>query len=119
MKNALSINKYINKFLTDSESVTAKVKVCNIRPLILSPSTFPYISFMHGNISSIYTKDGWAEDTTDEVIICVSDDYGQSVEIAEAVRELLENSAYKDNDIYISQIRLSGSTEDQIENVFV
>ncbi len=76
MKNALSINKYINRFLTDSEAVTALVKVQNIRPLILQPSTFPYISFMHGNIYSTYTKDGWAEDTTDEVIICVSDDYG-------------------------------------------
>ena len=57
---------------------------------------------MHGNISSSYTKDGWFEDSTPVDIICVSDDYGQTVEIAEAVRELLV-----------------GSTEDQIENVFV
>jgi hypothetical protein len=35
MKNALSINKYINKFLTESEAVTALVEVQNIRPLIL------------------------------------------------------------------------------------
>ena len=39
--------------------------------------------------------------------------------MAQAVRELLENSAYKDEEIYISQIRFSGGTEDQIENVFV
>ena len=119
MKNALSINKYINKFLTESEAVTELVKVSNIRPLVLAPTTFPYISFMHGNINSEYTKDGWSEDTTEVVIICVSDDYGQTVDIAEAVRELLENSVYKDEDIYISQIRFSGATEDQIENVFV
>lgn len=119
MKNALSINKYINKFLTESEAVTALVEVQNIRPLILQPTIFPYISFMHGNISSSYTKDGWFEDSTNVDIICVSDDYGQTVEIAEAVRELLEEKAYKDDDIYISQIRLVGSTEDQIENVFV
>lgn len=119
MKNALSINKYINKFLTDSEEVTKLVEVSNIRPLVLAPTEFPYISFMHSNISSEYTKDGWAEDTTEVVIICVSDDYGQTVDIAEAVRELLENSVYKDEDIYISQIRFSGATEDQIENVFV
>ncbi len=119
MKNALSINKYINKFLTESEAVTALVEVQNIRPLILAPTIFPYISFMHGNIQSSYTKDGWYEDSTTVDIICVSDDYGQTVEIAEAVRELLEEKAYKDDDIYISQIRLIGSTEDQIENVFV
>ena len=119
MKNALSINKYINKFLTESEAVTALVEVQNIRPLILQPTIFPYISFMHGNISSSYTKDGWYEDSTTVDIISVSDDYGQTVEIAEAVRELLEEEAYKDDDIYISQIRLVGSTEDQIENVFV
>ena len=119
MKNALSINKYINKFLTESEAVTALVEVQNIRPLILQPTIFPYISFMHGNISSNYTKDGWFEDSTPVDIICVSDDYGQTVEIAEAVRDLLEEKAYKDDDIYISQIRLVGSTEDQIENVFV
>lgn len=119
MKNALSINKYINKFLTESEAVTALVEVQNIRPLILQPTIFPYISFMHGNISSSYTKDGWYEDSTTVDIISVSDDYGQTVEIAEAVRELLEEKAYKDDDIYISQIRLVGSTEDQIENVFV
>ena len=119
MKNALSINKYINKFLTTSETVTALVEVQNIRPLILQPTIFPYISFMHGNISSSYTKDGWYEDSTTVDIICVSDDYGQTIDIAEAVRDLLEEKAYKDDDIYISQIRLVGSTEDQIENVFV
>ena len=119
MKNALSINKYINKFLTESEAVTALVEVQNIRPLILAPTIFPYISFMHGNIQSSYTKDGWSEDTTEVTIIAVSDDYSQTVDIAEAVRELLDNKAYKDEDIYISEMRLSGATEDQIENVFV
>ncbi len=119
MRNALSINKYINKFLTESETVTALVSVGNIRPLILAPTVFPYISFMHGNITSSYTKDGWSEDTTEVTIICVSDDYGETVDIASAVRQLLDNKAYKDDDIYISQIRLSGATEDQIENVFV
>ena len=119
MKNALSINKYINKFLTESEAVTSLVSVQNIRPLILAPTIFPYISFMHGNISSSYTKDGWSEDTTEVTIIAVSDDYSQTVDIAEAVRDLLDNKAYKDDDIYISEMRLSGATEDQIENVFV
>ena len=95
MKTALHINRYINKFLTESADVTALVSVKNIRPLVL------------------------AEDTTDVIIICVSDDYSQTVDMAQAVRELLENSAYKDSDIYISQIRFSGATEDQIENVFV
>lgn len=119
MKNALSINKYINKFLTESEKITELVKVSNIRPLVLSPTDFPYISFMHSNISSEYTKDGWVEDSTEVVIICVSDEYSQTIDIAEAVRELLENSIYKDGNIFISQIRFSGATEDQIENVFV
>lgn len=119
MRNALSINKYINKFLTESETVTSLVSVQNIRPLILAPTIFPYVSFMHGNISSSYTKDGWSEDTTEVTIIAVSDDYSQTVDIAEAVRDLLDNKAYKDDDIYISEMRLSGATEDQIENVFV
>ena len=119
MKTALHINKYINKFLTESESVTALVNVKNIRPLVLAPTEFPYISFMHSNIMSDYTKDGWCEDTTEVVIICVSDDYSQTIDIAQAVRELLEYNAYKDDNIYISQILFSGATEDQIENVFV
>lgn len=119
MRNALSINKYINKFLTESETVTRLVSVQNIRPLILAPTIFPYVSFMHGNISSSYTKDGWCEDSTEVTIIAVSDDYSQTVDIAEAVRDLLDNKAYKDDDIYISEMRLSGATEDQIENVFV
>ena len=119
MKNALSINKYINKFLTESEAVTSLVSVSNIRPLILAPTIFPYVSFMHGNISSSYTKDGWSEDTTEVTIIAVSDDYSQTVDIAEAVRDLLDNKTYRDDDIFVSEMRLSGATEDQIENVFV
>ena len=119
MKNALSINKYINKFLTESDAVTSLVSVQNIRPLILAPTIFPYISFMHSNITSAYSKDSWVEDRTEVTIICVSDDYGETVEIAEAVRELLDDKAYRDDDIFISEIRLSGATEDQIENVFV
>ena len=102
MKNALSINKYINKFLTESEAVTSLVSVSNIRPLILAPTIFPYVSFMHGNISSSYTKDGWSEDTTEVTIIAVSDDYSQTVDIAEAVRDLLDNKTYRDDDIFVS-----------------
>lgn len=119
MLTALHINKYINKFLTECEALTNIVDANNIRPLILAPTVFPYVSFMHGNISSTYSKDGWTEDTTEVVIICVSDDYSQTVDVAAEVRKLLDNKAYKDEDIYISQMRLSGCTEDQIENIFV
>ena len=52
-------------------------------------------------------------------MLTISSAVFSTVDIAEAVRELLEEKAYKDDDIYISQIRLVGSTEDQIENVFV
>ena len=112
MKTALQINKYINKFLTESESITELVDVSNIRPLVLAPTEFPYISFMHNNILSSYNKDGWQEDTTEVVIIAVSDNYSETIDIADAVRALLDNKSFRDEYINISLMRLSGATED-------
>ena len=119
MLTALHINKYINKFLTESQSIKKLVSIDNIRPLTLAPTTFPYISFMRGNIVSEYSKDGWVEDSTEVTIICVSDVYSQTIDIAAEVRELLDNKMYKGTEINITQIRLSGATEDEIEGVFV
>ena len=110
----LLINKYIRKILIEQKEVTDLVDPRNIKALILSPTSFPFISFQRGNIRPEYTKDGNVEDTVSVEVICVANDYEQAVNIAQAVRETLEKHSYgvpKDN-FLIKDMILKDSDED-------
>ena len=50
----------------------------------------PFIVYQRGKISPTYSKDGLAYDQCEVHIACVSDDYDQSVTIADYVRTALE-----------------------------
>ena len=120
MDNSLLINKYILSFLENSEAVTEILgsDEHKIFPLIQPDSlTFPYIVFQRSSVYPQYTKDlyigagfGWTN-TVNVIIKCVSNDYIESVELANAVRNTLEGRSYADEDIKIDPIQLSSATE--------
>ena len=121
--NTLLISKYIQKALEDSQEV--KTILGNdehkIFPL-LQPDTlaFPFIVHSRQSLSVTYTKDivlgmGWTN-TIQYVVTCVSNEYIQCIELANAVRHTLEGFYYKDENIRINPMMLQNVSEYTVEN---
>lgn len=107
LKNDKKLNEYINN---------------RVFPMIADFGTqFPYVAYSRTYITPIYTKDFYTEDTVGIEIIVASNDYIESLEIANIVRGIFECKTLKTNELTISQISLTSVTEayDDQANAFV
>ncbi len=120
MKGIL-INKYLKKIFDNDEKITSLVKKSNIKAMILQPTNFPFISFKRNQVETHYNKDIPYEDVVSVDIICVSNNYSESVEIAQAIRESIEFKVYKDSEenILITKMWMTDANEDTISDSFV
>ena len=118
----------MQQILEESEEVRAILgnDQHKIFPL-LQPDTieFPFIVHSRNSIAVTYTKDieymrgGWTNEIN-YIVSCVSDNYIQCLELANAVRHAMETYRWKDEDIYIHPIKVNYITEYTTEqNAFV
>lgn len=120
MDNSILVSKYIRRFLVENEEVQGLIDVNKIFPLIANAdTTFPFIVFQRSNLMPIYTKDILTENQITMVIIVVSNDYIQSLDLANAVRHALEGNIYRDNDILISAMKMESITEETLEDAYI
>lgn len=148
MDNSLLISKYFQAILEESTEIAdildpentphiapseqvypveeqTKGYTQRIFPL-LQPDTlsFPYIVHSRTGITVEYTKDieyapvGWYN-IVNYTVKCVSDDYVQCIELANAVRHAVETYRWKDEDIYIHPIQLLTVAEYTTDDAFV
>lgn len=117
----IKTNKYIHQILTSCEELTDIVKPENIKVMVLQPTTFPYISIRRTALETSYNKDVATEDVVTIEIIVVDDDYARCVEIAQKIRELIDNKVYKNSEdnLLFSMIRFFDCVEDTVDDVFV
>ncbi len=122
--NSLLISKYIQQILEESDEVKAIIgnDEHKIFPLLQPDNlNFPFIVHARTGLSVQYTKDieighvGWCN-TINYTITCVSNDYIQCIELANAVRHAVETYRWKNNDIYIHPIQLLTATEYTLDN---
>lgn len=103
------------------ETEPAEEKEYKIFPLLQPKNlSFPFIVHGRTGIQVTYTKDvvrgiGWTNNIT-YAVSCVSDDYVQCIELANAVRHTLETYRYRDNDIIIYPIYLNTVAEYMTDN---
>lgn len=118
---SISLGKILKKIFCENEELTQLVEPKNICSMVLQPTNFPFISFRRNSTEFLYNKDCPTEDRVSIDIICVSNNYAQSIEIAECVRELLESKVYKDSEenILITKMWLTDANEDTISDAFV
>ena len=120
MDNSILVSKYIRRFLVENEEEQGLIDVNKIFPLIANAdTTFPFIVFQRSNLMPIYTKDILTENQITMVIIVVSNDYIQSLDLANAVRHALEGNIYRDNDIVISAMKMESITEETLEDAYI
>lgn len=117
--NSLLLNKYLQAILEESAEVKAILgtDTHKIFPLQQPENlSFPFIVHSRTGIQTHYTKDieyagaGWYN-IVQFTVICVSNNYAQSVELANAVRHSVETYRWKDKDIYIHPIELLSASE--------
>ena len=114
MDNSLLISRYIQQILEESAEVKAILgeDEHSIFPLLQPDNlSFPFIVHSRTGLTVYYTKDieegpvGWTN-TINYTVSCVSNDYIQCLELANAVRHSLETYRWRDDNIYIHPIKL-------------
>ena len=119
MTTAININRFVRDWVKSDAELLQMCPLENIKPLILPPNKFPFVSYVHGEIIPQYTKDSTAYDEVDVLFAVVSDDYEQTIDIATEIRSLLENKEYHKEDVDIPLIRVKSISEDYIDNAFI
>ncbi len=114
-ETSISVNKHLYQLLISDERL--KELVGNkIYPLVAEESvTYPFIIFTKENAFANYTKDLLTYDTVNISVAIAAVNYFQTVEIAERVRQILEN--YRDS--YFFNILLDNVTEDFVEDTYI
>lgn len=117
---SLCIGKYVQKILEESEEVVTMLDGNKKKIFALKQNeniSFPFIVHSRSNLTVTYTKDiefirnvGWSN-TVQFTVCCVSDDYIQAIDLANAVRHSLETYRMKTEDIYIHPILLINAIE--------
>lgn len=112
---SLEVGKEIYSLLNGDSRLTTLVGN-KIYPIIVEKETnYPFIVYKRSNIIPDYTKDFHLKDNVIIDIICVSNDYANGIEIAEIVRDILEDKRTND----IQSIKLESADEDYIDDAFV
>ena len=113
--NSLKVGKEIYSHLKENKSLTDIVGN-KIYPIIVEKDTnYPFIVYKRSNVIPEYTKDYHFKDFVIVDIICVSNHYVESVEIATLVRESLEDKRIGD----INSIRLESADEDFVDDAYI
>lgn len=115
--SCISIGKAIYTLLLQG-LINTKIKN-KIYPLIADESTtFPFIVYRRNSIITESSKD-YIDDCVTIQLMIASDNYAESVELAEQVRDILINKKITIQDISIEDITLLDGSEEYLDNTFV
>ena len=117
--NSLLIGKLIYKLLSNDEALTDMVGK-KVFPLVANAdTTFPFVVYSRTGLKVDYCKDGTIENEVEVQVLAVSDNYVTSLEIANQVRRILELFRYKDDELVVTQSKLSSVQEEYLEDAFI
>lgn len=130
MDNSILAGKYIYSLMVENEELSVLVDSDKIYPLRvelrLDPDTgeeqeitFPFIIYSMTSLEPTYTKNFLTENLLKYTVIVVSDDYDNSLEVANAVRHALEGKAIRNEYLNICPIKLDSVTEETMEDTIL
>ena len=120
MTQAIKLTKYIRKFLLDNKELMKLVSPTSIFPIVAQANTkYPYIVMQRTGIRASYSKAGITEDNVTLEIIAISNDYSQSIDIAQLIRETIDGKRYRSDEIEIDDIEVESITEEFVDNAYL
>ncbi|MBC5605865.1 MULTISPECIES: tail completion protein gp17 [Bacteroides] len=117
---SLSIGEHIYKKLSSSTELTKLVSDKIYAISTKTETSFPFVIYKRGSLTPEYTKDRYGTgDTVSVEVVVASDNYSNSVTIAEEVRKSLETKRGSYNDFDVIDAKLMSADEDFIEDTFI
>lgn len=117
---SLSIGAHVYKQLSDSAELVKLVADKIYAISTKTEITFPFVIYKRNSLVPEYTKDRYGTgDTVSVEIVVASDNYLNSVTIAEEVRKALENKRGKYEGFNVIDAKLMSADEDFIEDTFI
>lgn len=119
MTNSILISKTIYELLNASKNLKSYVDE-RIYPLVAeSDTSFPFITYSRDSVSpSSHTKDGLHEDTVSFSILVVSNNYLNSLEIANICRGIFEKRKITSDDLVLEYTELVGIVEEFMDDSY-
>ena len=95
--------------------------VRKVYPVVSDDATMPYIVYRRQAMETALPKDGTAADTVMVELQVVTDTYTRGVQIAEAVREIMDGAQLVDEEtgVNVRRVRLMTSEEGWQANAFI
>ena len=120
MDNSILASKYLLQILSQDEILQTLIPMNNIFPLIAEEdTTFPFVVFSRTGLQVDYCKDGSCDNRLTYSFIVVSDDYFESIQIANRIRYILEDYRCKTNEVTIDPIKLQNASEQTFNDAFL
>lgn len=120
MDNSINIWKYIRPYLTQNADLQALMDTKNILPLVVNENTpYPFIVYRRDSINVIYTKTIGAFDNRVSISLDVySNDYEESCNVANVVRNILEQLKISNDEIVINEMEVVNVYEQYTQDGF-
>ena len=121
MDNSLKTGQYMVEVLNDNQELISILGEGKIFPLVANNDTlYPFVIYERVAVSTVYTKEIGHDNTVQINFRVYSDQYDQSLDIANMIRNILERKTinFPDN-IKINDIRLLATYEQFSEDGYV
>jgi hypothetical protein len=116
-KTSLSAGEIIRAMLADDVEVAARTK--KIFPVVEDSAELPYIVYRRTQLEQDPTKAGRGADTIGIEILCYTASYTEGVELAEAVRDVLDNKQGETDGLKMRSCYLTDSEEAWQDDAYV
>ena len=116
MNKIFEIGTVINTLLK-ADTQLAKLVKNKIYPLVAEEASFPFIVYSRNSVTPVRVKYGIVSNIILLDIIVVSDKYSESITVAQAVVNCLENKTYKDYVITLEDCNESYADENYRQNL--
>lgn len=116
---SINAGAFIREVLSQNDEVRAITT--RVFPISVDEATLPYISYRRSRMQQTPAKYGApGADTVEVEVNCFAQTYGESVDLAEAVRNALDGTQYTlDNGLVMRSCYLSDGSEDWQDDAFV
>lgn len=108
-KSSLSASEIIRAVLTSDPEVTARAK--KVYPVVEDTAELPYVVYRRTQLEQGQVKGRRGNDNVTIEVLCYTKGYTEGVELAEAVRDALDNKTAESDGLVMRSCYLTDSEE--------
>ncbi len=116
-RTSLSAGVIIGKILAEDPEISSKVT--KVFPVGVNEATLPYVIYRCCKAEVMPVKSPGAPDNTNIEVMCLAESYGESVELAEAVRAALDFRKGEHNGLKMRKCSFVDREETYDSNAFI